>query len=33
MDSVKISVERNLILARFEERVRAVQALINPNIE
>lgn len=32
-DSVKMSIERNLNLARFEGHVRAVQALLNANFD
>lgn len=31
--STKISVERNLILARFEESIRALQAFVGGNME
>lgn len=32
-DSVKIVVKRNLIFARFQEHVRAPDALVNGNVE
>lgn len=32
-DSVKMSVERNLILTHSEKNVRSQQATVNPNVE
>lgn len=33
VECVKMSVDRNLILARFEERVSALQALVNATVK
>lgn len=32
-DSVEMSVERNLILARFEEHVRSLQTQVKANVD
>lgn len=33
VDSIKMFVERNMILARSDKHVRALQTLVNPNVK